>query len=137
MRYLEIPREEGRRRSGRCSHSGCAKRPSEQKPYCSDHLDELPYVKELLTSHDHIDDEHARVKKQGARAVDVNGHTACEILRFLTHDGDRSVAKLARDMGLEESLIKHYLRKLQTERLIRISPKAKGTPMVSLWIKGA
>jgi len=133
MRYVEIPREgSSRRRGAKCKKTGCTKNTAEQKPFCTDHIDEHPYVRELLKNHELVDVEHEQVRKKGMRAVDLNGHTVSEILRTLKHEGHKSIARLARQMDLDTGLLVVYLRRLKREKCILITRQTKGTDLVCL-----
>ena len=117
-----------------CSFRGCAsgKRPTERKPFCIDHLAELPYVKELRAHLAGMEGEALVAQRQGSRAVDTKGARAQEILELLSR-GAMSPKRLRiviGDPSLPERAVDYYLRALRLAGLVDVMTlgSIRGTP---------
>lgn len=122
----------GRTKTTHCDEEGCSRATREGKPYCSEHVDRLPYVQTLM---DRIADKEAeedRVAKRGIRAVEISGLTAREILLALWVNGERTVARLSRELNLEFETVKVYVRALQRRGLVDVKPTRRGAGIVRL-----
>ena len=76
--------------------------------------------------------EEERVGRIGARAVDVDGITAREVVRALSVNGPRTVARLAKDLNIEIRIIDGYVRALKRRKAIRLRANKRGTLVVEL-----
>ncbi|MGE0708576.1 MAG: hypothetical protein AB7N76_22885 [Planctomycetota bacterium] len=116
----------GRKKPRHCERDGCSQATREGKPFCSEHVEELPYVREVQARIDARESEHQEVERRGARAVDPYGPTARDILVTLWINGERSVARLARELNLDFRLVKDYVKSLKRARLIDVTPARRG-----------
>lgn len=112
------PAERGRprgasRERATCEAEGCRARTRERKPYCSEHLDLSPYVAQLEAELEEQRQEQAEVRRRGARAVQVDGPTAREVLRALLLEEERTSRRLAIEVGVEPELVEAYARVLR------------------------
>ena len=76
--------------------------------------------------------EAERVRQLGARAVDIEGLNAQEILRFIRVNGERTVPRLARDLNMHLPTLSGYVKALKRKRLLALSKNKRGTPLVRL-----
>lgn len=123
---------QGRPRTRHCSAANCARATREGKPFCSEHVERLPYVQGLLDQLAAREDEEDRVRKRGTRAVDPNGLTAREILLSLWVNGDRTVARLARELNMDFETLKVYVAALKRKGLVTVKPTRRGAGIVTL-----
>ncbi len=89
MNGLERPRPSRIREDRRCTVDGCANTTTGRKPYCIDHIDRLPYVRQLT-------DELARRDSPALRGSAY----AAEVLDQLEQQGRATVGRLAREVGV-------------------------------------
>jgi len=122
----------GRRRATHCEAAGCSQPTREGKPYCSKHVEEHPYVQELLGKLADKAAEEGRVQRQGSRAVDVDGLTAQEILLFLKVHGGRTVQRLSRELNIDCKTLEGYVSALRRRKLVKTSPTRRGGSIVRL-----
>lgn len=121
-----------RKKPRHCDMEGCSQATREGKPYCSDHVEELPYVLEVQQRIAAREDEQAEAAKRGARAIDPYGPTARDILLSLWVNGERSVARLAREMNLDFQLVQEYVKRLKKAKLIEQIPARRGAGKAKL-----
>jgi hypothetical protein len=121
----------GRKRAKHCERPDCGKATREGKPYCSDHVDDHPYVRGLIEALAAREAEEARVRKRGARAVDLDGVTAREILGYVAIHGGRTVQRLARELNLDIQTIKGYARALERGKRVHLTSTRRGAIIVN------
>ena len=116
----------------RCHRNGCTHSTREGKPYCSNHVANHPYVKEILDTLAARAAEEAQVRTRGARAVDPNGLTAKELCLHLSLHGARTVERLCRELQLEAKVIEAYLGELVRLGRVSTSRTHRGSTVVTL-----
>ena len=114
-----------------CRVQGCGHVTTERKPYCIDHLDRLPYVRELqaqLSSRDA--EEVAAASRKGWRAVDPDGSRAREIIDQLAVKGAQTPKRLAITVELRPNSLENYLSALERAGLVKTLTlgSRRGTP---------
>jgi hypothetical protein len=102
----------------------------ERKPFCAEHVQEHPYINDLMRRLADSEREVARVKQRGAKEVDTQGLLAREILRELAH-GDRTVERLARDMQIDPSVVDCYVRALARRGRVTLGETSRGNVLVA------
>jgi len=103
---------------GECNFVGCMAPTTGNKPYCLDHLEEIPYVRRLL-------DELARRERDSLRAraenkVDIEGPSASEILHQLEVHGPLTAGRLAREVELPPTELARFLPALEKRGWIAV-----------------
>jgi len=122
----------GRKKPTHCAAEDCVQATREGKPYCSDHVERLTYVQEVQARIAAREDELAAVKKRGGRAVDLEGIIARDVLCSLWINGERSVARLSRELNVDFEILKHYVARLKkAKQLTQTSPR-RGAGKVTL-----
>jgi len=124
--FLRSPRNS----SGSCQAAGCQAQTREGKPYCSEHVTAHPYVQRLLETLEERESEQEDVRSNGCGAVDTAGPTAGEILRHLSHNGPKTVQRIARDLQLELAVVRSYVRSLEGEGRVHLSQTSRGSFVV-------
>jgi len=114
-----------------CRVQGCGHVTTERKPYCIDHLDQLPYVRELqahLASREA--EESAAASRKGWRAVDPSGSRAREIIDQLAVKGAQTPKRLAITVELRPISLENYLGALERAGLVKTLTlgSRRGTP---------
>lgn len=115
-----------------CELPDCGVATRAGKPFCSTHVQEHPYIQELLHIMMDREIEEARVRQVGSHAVACDGLNAQEILRFVRANGERTVPRLARDLNMDLTILKCYVDALKRRRMIRLSKNKRGTPLIRL-----
>lgn len=115
-----------------CAFSGCHEPTRERKPYCTEHVTELPYVQTLLTRLEEREREVAEVAKRGYRAVDPDGLNAAEILLQLALFGERTVPRLCRDLQLELAVAEGFAYALARRGLVTLGHTSRGHAKLEL-----
>ena len=100
-----------------CRVRGCPKIPSERKPYCLEHLDQLPYTQQLQANLQTQETELSRAPRN-AKIIDLRGVIAQEILSEL---GKKPLtqAKLGQTMQINKPAIAAYVRRLKNAGIIK------------------
>jgi hypothetical protein len=114
-----------------CHVEGCGHVTTERKPYCIDHLDRLPYVRELqaaLFSRDQ--EEQAAFNRKGWRAIDTDGSRAREIIDQLAVKGAQTPKRLAITVEIRPGSLESYLGALEKAGLVKTLTlgSRRGTP---------
>ncbi|HBP22474.1 MAG TPA: hypothetical protein DEA08_32430 [Planctomycetes bacterium] len=115
-----------------CEHPGCLEPTRERKPYCSDHIDDLPYIQELVARICERDEELERVARRGWKEVDPQGLTASEILLQLSLYGDRTVPRLCRDLQLDIDVAEGFAMALARRGMVTLGQTDRGHMKVAL-----
>ena len=123
---VRVPHISDRRPAPRCEAAGCTETTRNGKPYCTNHVELLPYVNRLIDTLEARDAELERVAKRGPRSVDPQGITAQEILLQLKLYGGRTIARLSRDLMLEENVVESYGRALAKLGCVSIGRHRRG-----------
>lgn len=104
---------------------------TERKPYCIEHLDRLPYVKELQAALLHRDEEEdAAASRKGWKAVDTEGSRAREIIDQLAVKGAQTPKRLAITVEIRPTSLENYLGALERAGLVKTLTlgSRRGTP---------
>jgi len=109
----------------------CGERTREGKEFCSDHLENLPYVKCLLKRIQDKNDEVTKVRKKGKKAVKAGSETLREIKNHLEFRGPRTTKCLQREMQLTESTIEGFVDYLEDEGVIRRTKTSRGDVVIN------
>ena len=122
----------GRKKPTHCEAEDCVQATREGKPFCSDHVERLSYVEQVQARIAAREHELAAVKKRGGRAVDLEGIIARDVLCSLWINGERSVARLSRELNVDFEVLKHYVARLKkAKQLTQTSPR-RGAGKVTL-----
>jgi hypothetical protein len=114
-----------------CQQPECGAATRQGKPYCSAHVEAHPYIRDLLGRIEGKEAEEARVRERGAGAVDPQGLTAQEILRFLIVHGERTVPRLARDLNVDLVTLRSYVAVLVAAGRIQTRPNRRGSSVLT------
>jgi acetolactate synthase regulatory subunit len=131
-RFLVPPRRSTRNQVRTCETPRCEQTTRENKPYCSEHVEEHPYVQRIKARLEAQEAEVARVEKRGVRAVSLTGLTSREIVLQLVLHGDRTVARLARDLSLTAEVVTAYVRAMARRNQVVLQETRRGYTVVQL-----
>lgn len=115
-----------------CKVDNCEQMTREGKPFCPEHVDEHPYVQNLLSSLADRQAEEERVRSAGAPEVDIDGITARELVLHLSLHGARTVERIARELQLDAEIVRGYVAALHERDLITQSTTNRGSLVVKL-----
>lgn len=108
----------------------CGQTTRSGKPFCPAHVEQSPYVTDLLQRLAAREREQRAVLNGDLRAIDLGGDTACEIYELLRYYGSRSIPRLARDLNLPGALVLRYLRAyLRAGHPIELRVDTRGKPL--------
>ena len=83
--------------SCRCGHPGCQKTTREAKPFCPEHVEEHPYVKEIIA---HLEQRVAEKKLAAENKLEDHcGQLAGELIHLL-RGGERTIERVSRELRL-------------------------------------
>jgi hypothetical protein len=97
---------------GECQAKGCLQTTTANKPYCLDHLDELPYVRQLMA-------EIARREASGGD-LDPKGPEADELLLQLSVHGAMTLPRLGREIEIPPERLLRLVRVLEKAGRVRV-----------------
>lgn len=82
----------------RCEDSGCERRTREGKPYCEDHVEQHPYVQEVLARRARLQLEVEQALRWGI--VDVEGLLARDVVNLVAFRGRMVGSRMAVELGV-------------------------------------
>jgi hypothetical protein len=110
----------------------CKGNATEGKPYCIDHLDNLPYVQLLKSVEvERTGEEHrARSPRNKSHLINIQGSRCKEILAQLKVKGAQTPKRLAISTELNNIAIDNFLKALSNAGLIedKLVGSRRGTP---------
>ena len=115
-----------------CDEAGCEERTREGKDYCPEHINNLPYVQQLLDRIEKKEVEVAAVRKKGKKAVDPASENLKEVRTHLEFNGSRTKKRLARELQLTSSGMEGFLDYLDDEDEITRSRTSRGDETIHL-----
>lgn len=102
-----------------CDVPGCFENTREGKIYCSDHVENQPYIKELVRRIQDRMEEDELVRREGSNAVNLTGITSKEIKLQLQYCGTRTEERLTRELQIDKTVVHNYAIRLQKEGVVR------------------
>lgn len=108
----------------------CGQPTREGKPYCPEHVDQQPYVAELLAELARQEAELAMVSLHGSDAVDTSGLTARELLQLVRLHGPRTVQRLGRELNIKPIIIRSYVRAMSEVGMVELGISKRGKTVV-------
>ena len=115
-----------------CAHSGCEERTREGKEFCSDHIENLDYVKKLMARIEEKEQEVKKVRKRGKRAVSAESENLKEIRQQLKFHGPRTKKRLQRELQLTSSGMEGFLDYMEEEDQIARGRTTRGDETIKL-----
>ncbi|MGE0708557.1 MAG: hypothetical protein AB7N76_22985 [Planctomycetota bacterium] len=104
----------------------------EGKPYCPEHVDDHPYVRDLLAALAARQAEEERVRTRGSVEVDLDGITAREVVLHLSLHGARTIERISRELQIDSDVVAGYVDALNERDLIDMSHTNRGSTVVKL-----
>jgi len=133
MRFIPADRTSDRRGpSRRCEHPGCNEATRENKPFCSEHIEDSPYLQRLTAQLAAKENEETLVGLRGASEVEEDSETLKEIQNILEITGPRTTLALAKATMLDEKALSGYLNYLKKKGLIKTTRNRRGNTVVKL-----
>lgn len=118
-----------------CECSGCFAFTKGGKPRCSAHVDDMPYVQQLLATIADREAELAEIEamgKRGWQAVRPAGTVLADVLAHLRANGPRTLERLARETSLPPVVVEACATWLRRQRLGRIGHTKRGSTTLRL-----
>lgn len=124
-----------------CSIKGCHETTNNGKFYCTEHINKLPYVEDLVSRIERRKKEDYEVKIKGPDAVNFSGITAKEIILRLRLGGPKTEEGLSRELEgatddgslpIDKSIIHNYAVAMQKMGIVKFGISARYNLIVSL-----
>lgn len=112
----------------RCQKRGCRSTTTGGKPYCSDHLTELPYIARLREMLEEAEEEGS---DEALEPVNVGGTIAQDLRRLLT-TGPKTVDLLANRLRLAPGVVLRHVKAMEQAGLVRRERHGWRTEVVTL-----
>ena len=104
VRYIPPQPLEGRTAPRRCEYPECDQNTRQLKPYCMDHLDEMPYVQQLQVVERMKAEETKRVLNGGR--FPKQSYWLDEINEYLKIQGAKTEKAIARDLQVPAGIMR-------------------------------
>ncbi len=118
-----------------CEQAGCDQATREGKAFCSEHVEEHPYVKELIARLAERERQDEEVQRRGSKAATLEAITAQEILQHLAFHGPRTEERLCRELNVDARTLRGYVSALRRHHLVTLGTTKRGSTLVKL-VKG-
>jgi len=115
-----------------CAADNCKESTRKRKPYCSRHVEQHVYVKELMDRLDHRVVEDDEVNREGSDVANLEGITAREILLQLRLNGPRTLERLERELQIARSIVYKYAVALKRDGIVTFNTNNRGSVTVEL-----
>jgi hypothetical protein len=129
----EEPRSKSKQARDFCRKRGCTNATTEHKPFCSSHVDENDYAREIKEALANREMEE-RLANRRKPVIDVDGSRAQEIVEYMRFVGVQTPKRLAVELDLSPTELEAYLSALERAQLLRRtnipSPRSKLKPVV-------
>jgi len=119
-----------KRKTRWCHIDGCVRFTQNDKPFCSGHVENHPYVQDLLHQISERKDEEARTKRWGWKSIDIDGPIAKDTVLFLRIHGERTVARLAKNLNRDFYIQSQYVHALFKAGLVGVRNNSRGNLIV-------
>lgn len=113
--------------ASKCQLANCGTSTREGKPYCSSHVEEIPYVQRILHELELREKESKRLDR--GRYIDVDGHLVRETL-LLLDQGSYTSAKLARLLDLNHAAAETLIRMMFRKKLAKMGRTDRGATTI-------
>jgi hypothetical protein len=102
-----------------CLDPGCSQPTREGKPYCPEHVENMPEAAEVIAELARRKEEISNVNgEDGLAHVRLNGSIVSDLLGQLRAHGDRTLKRLMRDCKLPENAALNYAQALKGAGLV-------------------
>ncbi len=115
-----------------CAHEGCSERTREGKDFCSEHIENLDYVKNLMARIEAKEQEVQKVRKRGKKGVVAKSENLKEIKQQLKFHGPRTKKRLQRELQLTSSGMEGFLDYMEEEKQITRGRTTRGDETIKL-----
>ena len=112
LKVAELSSQSGATTTRTCEARGCYDTTRENKPFCTKHVEEHPYVQRILDILREKEAEHQAVLERGSAAVDLTGLTAKELILHLSLHGSRTLERLCREFQIGAQVMRGYVEAL-------------------------
>lgn len=111
-------------KSRACRYLGCERATYEGKPFCLLHVEEHPYVRNLLAELGAREAEMERVKRRGPKAVNLHGTVMADVVQFIqARGGECGAVDLKRNeplFGQPMLVVQRYLLAMKRARMVKV-----------------
>ena len=109
----------------------CGLRTREGKLFCSEHVEEHDYVRNLMQRIENKEKEIEKVRKKGKSAITPDSENLKEIKSHLEINGSRTIRKLQRELQMTESTIEGFVDYLVDEEDYTRSVTSRGDAVIN------
>lgn len=131
IRLGEKP-ERGRSDSNKPRCKVCGGTTREGKPYCSEHIEQSPYLQRLAQQIASKQVEEALVAEKGAAEVESDSATVDEIQNLLEMTGPRTDIAIAKELQIDARALKGYLAYMKKRGMVVTKTNRRGNTVVKL-----
>jgi hypothetical protein len=133
---LHGKRYQGQLNNRKCNIEGCKRSTKEGKFYCTDHVEESPYVQKLLERADRMQEEKDFAKRGRTRGrdykLDGTSENIKDIVMHLALYGPRTIERLQRELNLEEKVVRTFVGWLGKRGKVTTSRTKRGSTVITL-----
>jgi len=118
-------------KSRQCATPGCYELTRENKPFCLNHIEQTPYVHQLLIRMENREKIDEGVSSDHRKAT-LDSITAQEILLSLRQKGTVTEDSLCRTMNLGRQTVHNYVLSMLDKKLVMLRVTQRGRTNVTL-----
>ncbi|RJR06227.1 hypothetical protein C4588_08060 [Candidatus Parcubacteria bacterium] len=98
----------------------CGETTREGKEFCTNHVENHSYIKDLMSRMHARDEEDHKVMMEGSAAVNYDGVTVQEIMIHLRQTGTKTIDGLSKALSLDKTVIQKYVFALRDRNQVEI-----------------
>jgi DNA-binding protein Fis/phage terminase Nu1 subunit (DNA packaging protein) len=125
-----FPRDRGSKPTIYCQHPNCGSLTREGKAYCSEHIEEIPYVQKISSMQDSIKKELAAVKRRGKVAIPKTSSIIADIIHTLEIEEEKLQGDLAKASGISLPTASIYYDQMQDWGMVEIRPHGRSNLII-------
>lgn len=116
-----------------CTYQGCSTRTREGKPYCIDHIMCHDYPRQIVAI---LEQHRAELDdiESGSAPVNVKGHIALDVIKFLMEVQSATIERIARERGYSHAVSEKIVVALAGAGVVTTGRTGRGSMFAQLVI---
>jgi len=131
-RFAEIKSKTSGPQTTKCvfiiNDNTCNRQTFAGKSYCLKHIENSPYIQNIIKQLKEKKNEEAQVNIKGTKAIGKNSLTIREILSSLI-GGGRPISTLSKDLHLKQDILKIYIKYLKSKKRVIVNNEIIKLPL--------
>jgi len=112
----------------------CNKLTREGKPYCTDHVLQHPYIKQMLEKYEQMDQElFLAYRRRGVKGqITATSNNIKDLVMHLSLYGPRTIERICRELNWPPKVANYFVGWLRARGAVTLSRTKRGSRLVTL-----